>query len=164
MSNKILRLVIGLLVSVSLVGCDAFVRKFTRKKKQDTMRQEQVIIAPQEYHDTMSKDEKYQQFFTYWKAWDDELIEALNRNDTNYKKRVDCAEQAIKNLEQMKKLLSDQKQKELEQYLNQLVSLKDDVAADSYGNSNAIYKRKADHIRRMILQKFSYGDIKSSLQ
>lgn len=164
MRNRLFMFVLGLMITVSLVGCDAFVRKFTRKKKKDPVSQEQVVIAPQEYRDTMSKDEKYRQFFTYWKAWTDELIEALNRNDTNYKKRVSCVEQAIKNLEQMKKLLSDQKQKELEQYFSLVVSLKDDVTSDSYGSNNASNKRKADHVRRMILQKFSYGDVKMSLQ
>ncbi len=164
MRNKVFMLILGLIVAFSLVGCDAFVRKFTRKKKKDQLPQEQVVIAPQEYRDTMTKDEKYQQFFTYWKAWNDELVEALSRNDSNFKRRVGCAEQAIKNLEQMKKLLPEQKQKELDQYLNQLVQVQEDIANDSYGSHNVSNKKNADHARRMILQKFSYGDIKNSLQ
>jgi len=54
----------------TLVGCDAFVRKFTRKPKTQEFPEEEMVLAPEEYEPiALSAAERYQQDFFFWKAW-----------------------------------------------------------------------------------------------
>jgi len=158
---KYLKLIVILLLVIDLAGCDAFVRKFTRKKKNDGP-QEELVLTPEEYKDTRSSEQKYRQLFMYWKAWQDELIESLLMNKS-LKKRVDCAEQALKYLGEIKPLLDVKKQQELGAYLIRLADLKDMVSDDTYGARNHYYRLKAENLRRSVLQHFSYPDIKKSV-
>ena len=73
---KILVLAYGLLtLAYGLYGCEAFVRKFTRKNKNETLAQEELVLTPEIYKNTASKEEQYRQYFIYWKAEDEELID-----------------------------------------------------------------------------------------
>jgi hypothetical protein len=153
-------LIIAVLV-IDFAGCDAFVRKFTRKKNKDDV-QEELVLAPEEYKDTRSPEVKYRQNFTYWKAWQDELIESLLVNKS-LKKRVDCAEQALKYLGELKPLLNAKKQQELKTYLGRLADIRDGVSDDIYGAKNYFYRMKAENLRRSVIQHFSYPDIGKSV-
>lgn len=146
----------------NLVGCEAFVRKFTRKPKKDKYQKEKMILAPQEYQPTMTKEEQYRQYFLFWKSWQDELITALVSNP-NHKKQVDCANEAIKNLMGMRTLIGNNAQKKLDIYIGQMTELKDAIKKDTYGMSINNHRYNAERLRRDILQNFSFGDIKNSL-
>jgi len=146
----------------SLTGCDAFVRKFTRKQSKDNLPQEELVLVPQEYKSNMSKEEQYRQYFLYWESWQEELVEALLYG-TNRKKPLDCANEAIKNLDQMKSMLAGEQKKRLETYAFQLRELRDSVQEDTYGSNNAWYRNKAEEIRRAVSRDFSYRKIKKSL-
>lgn len=163
MKNRLFVAVIGLFVALSLFGCDAFVRKFTRKKKKEQLPQEQIVIEPQEYRDTATPEEKYRQYFLYWKAWQDELIEALTHGK-NFKKQVDCAKEASKSILQARGLLNAGKQKELDIWINKLADLKSAIEADPYCNDIAVNRLKAEHIKKMILREFSFSSIKDALK
>ncbi len=145
----------------STLGCEAFVRKFTRKsKKEPTV---EMVLAPEEWKGPkMTKEEKYRQYFIFWQSWHDELINALLSNASR-KKRLDCAEQSIKNLIGLRSLLNESKQKQLDVYLRQFNDLRDEIKSDIYGSANESYRLSAENIRRNILQRFSYDDIKNDL-
>jgi len=145
----------------SSLGCDAFVRKFTRKKKK-TEPHEEMVLTPQEYKCTLSKDELYRQHLLYWKSWQDELIEALNQN-ISQKKKVSCVNEAIKNLMQMRGLLNAEKQKQLNGYIDQMQQLRDSIESDSYGSDSANNRCRAEQLRMYILRGFSYNKVKDSL-
>jgi len=148
---------------ILFLGCDAFVRKFTRKHKKDTSVQEEMVLAPEEYKGPqMTKEELYRQYFLFWKSWHDELIESLIRG-TNHKKQIDCANEAIKNLEQLRSLLNLEKQKKLYIYINELRDLKDLVTKDIYGNNITKSRSIAERIKMNILRDFSYPKIKDYL-
>ncbi|MFH0855733.1 MAG: hypothetical protein V1869_04415 [Candidatus Omnitrophota bacterium] len=162
MARKSLSLIIGLILLINLAGCEAFVRKFTRKSNKDKS-PEEMVLAPEEWSGPkMTKEEKYRQYFVFWQSWQDELINAFLSN-ASQKKKLDCAGQAIKNLNGMRGLLNESAQKQLDVYLGQFYGLKGEIQSDIYGSSNDSYRLKAENIRRNILQRFSYGDIKTDL-
>jgi len=151
--------VIYLLV-FNLIGCESFVRKFTRKKNREA--QEEMVLVPEPYKNTASKEEQYRQSFIFWKAEHEELIAALLENKPA-KKRISSAQESIKHLDNMKILLNDAKQKQLGGYVIRMKDLLDNIRVDSYGANNNFYRQKAENIRRDILRDFSYDKIKNSL-
>jgi len=145
----------------STLGCEAFVRKFTRKSKQE--KPEEMVLAPEEWKGPkMTKEEQYRQYFIFWQSWHDELINAFAGN-ASQKKKLDCATQAIKNLIGMRGLLNEDRQKQLDVYLRQFNDLKDEIKSDIYGSFRDAYRLSAENIRRNIRQRFSYNDIKNDL-
>jgi hypothetical protein len=153
----------GLLVS--LLGCEAFVRKFTRKQKKDQIKKEELVLVPQEYKaPDLSKDELYRQYFLFWKSWQDELIESLSGSRVNQKKQVSCILEALKNLTQMEPLLKEDKQKRLKAYTHQLRELSSAIGDDIYGNNMVSNRQAAERILRNIAREFSYDKIKDSFQ
>lgn len=161
--TQIILLVSSYSLLVTMLGCDAFVRKFTRKPKKDNLPREEMVLEPEEYQGSqMTKEELYRSFFIYWKSWHDELIGSLS-SGTNHKKQIDCANEAIKNLESIKLLLSEEKGKKLDFYINQLRELKDKITNDFYGQRNAENRLTAERIKRNILRDFSYTKIKDYL-
>lgn len=148
---------------VTLIGCDAFVRKFTRKPKKEDLPREEMVLEPMEYKGPeMSKAELYRQYFLYWRSWQDELIQSLSQN-TSHKKQIECVNEAIKNIKQIKTLLSAEKQKQLDIYINQLNELRDLVTKDIYGNNIMGNRTIAERIKRNILRNFSYAAVKDYL-
>lgn len=158
----VLKLCIIYFLIFTFLGCDAFVRKFTRKPKKENLPQEELVLVPEEYKPTLSREELYRQYLLYWKSWQDELIEALNRKN-NYKKQVSCADQALKNLVQLKQYLNEEKNKKLDVYLAQLKDLRDSIADDDYSIDLPNYRSTAERIRRAVLREFSYNKVKNSL-
>ena len=143
----------------SALGCEAFVRKFTRKPKKDKAREE-MVLAPEEWKGPqMTREEMYRQYYTFWQAWQEELINALSRN-APLKKKNDCAGQAVKNLLGMRGMLNETRQKQLDVYLKQMNGLLSAVKADIYGASNNSNRQSAEKVKRNIMQSFSYSDIK----
>ena len=147
----------------TLIGCDAFVRKFTRKAKKENLPKQEMVLVPEEYEPPkMTKEEVYRQYFLYWKSWHDELINSLSTG-ASHKKQIACANEAIKNLEQLKSTLQEAMQTKLDVYINQLKDLKNEIVQDLYGNNISANRLTADRIRRSILRDFSYNKIKDYL-
>lgn len=157
-------IIIVYLLFVSTIGCDAFIRKFTRKPKPGDIKKEELVLVPEEYKGPqMSKEELYRQYFLFWNSWQDELIVSLSQ-DANHKKQVDCIEEAIKNLSLLMGLLNDNKQKNLDIYIKRSSGLKEKIARDFYGNEINANRQDAERIKRGILKDFSYQNIKSDLR
>ncbi|MDD5155166.1 MAG: hypothetical protein PHF11_01610 [Candidatus Omnitrophica bacterium] len=162
-SGPFIRSVLLFCLIINLVGCEAFVRKFTRKSKKEKTPVEEMVITPQEYKPpVMSKEERYREYFLYWKSWHDELIESLSWR-ANPKKQLSCANEAIKNLEQVRALLNAARQRKLDTWLNKLRNLRDAVKSDTYGTDISRNKASAERIRLNIMQHFSYPKIKDDL-
>jgi hypothetical protein len=146
-----------------LTGCEAFVRKFTRKPKDRDLSRPQMVLAPEEYTGPqMSKEELYRQYFLYWRAWQDELILSLEPR-ANHKKQMDCINQALKNLARIKGLLAAQKSEQANRYLIQLEDLRGLIERDVYSNNIVNTRTKAEQLKRNILRDFSYNKVKDSL-
>jgi hypothetical protein len=151
-----------ILLLVTSLGCEAFVRKFTRKPKKENLPQEEMVLVPEEYKGSqMSREELYRQHFLFWKSWQDELINALSQK-LSQKRRIGCTEEALKNLTELKGLLNPEQNKKLDIYIESLRELRDLIAQDPYSNNAATNSQKAERLKRNILRDFSYSKIKDS--
>lgn len=150
-------------LTINLLGCDAFVRKFTRKPKKDRLQREEVIVAPQEYREAkLSNEDLYRQYFLFWNSWQEELIVSLSV-DANRKKQISCAAEAIKNLLELNKLLKEEKQKRLDMYISQMAGLKESIESDLFGTGYANNRLAAERIKRGIVREFSYNKISEAI-
>ena len=151
------------LMLTTLLGCEAFVKKFTRKHKKSKIKEE-VILDPQDYSlSDIPIEERYRQYFLFWKSWQDELITALSTS-ASHKKRQTCVKEAIKNLGELRPLLFAEKQKELNVYLEKLRQLENEIKKDTYGARLAIHRNRAESLKRNILRDFSYPEVKRHLR
>ena len=153
---------LGLCFLLNTLGCEAVARKFTRKKKGEDTSTQEMVLAPEEYKSDLTAEQQYRQYLLYWKSWQDELIGSLSTG-ANHKKQIDCANEAIKNLLNLRVFLKEDTQKKLDGYIAQLENLKEAITNDVYGNSISGNRSTAEQIKRSILKLFSYGKIKHSL-
>ncbi|MFH1201328.1 MAG: hypothetical protein V1674_00345 [Candidatus Omnitrophota bacterium] len=151
------------LMCSSLTGCDAMRKKFIRTKKSESL--ETPIYVPVEYNqEDKSKERIYRDYFAYWQSWQDELINNLDAG-ANHKKQIECVDQIILNLEKMKLLLADEKQKRLDAFILQSKKFKEDIARPNL--SIMLFSQlKSDLARqkRAIIQQFNYPEIKDFMR
>jgi len=161
--SRLVLLVTCYLLLVTMLGCEAFVRKFTRKSKKDSLPREEMVLTPEEYKKPqLTKEEEYRQYMLYWKSWQDELIESLS-GSTNHKKQVGCVNEALSNLGQMRSLLNAEKQKKMDVYITKLKELQGLIIKDIYGRDSTRHHYSAERIKMNILRQFSYPQVKDSL-
>ncbi|MDD5730177.1 MAG: hypothetical protein PHN57_03505 [Candidatus Omnitrophica bacterium] len=152
-----------LLISAS--GCEALVKKFTRKPKKENLPKEELVLAPEEYKaPVIPSEEAYRQYFLFWKSWQDELIDSLSLQSMNHKKQVSCSEEAIKNLGQLKSFLKDGKQDKMDKYIARLTSLRNDIAKDVYGVNVVSNRQTAELLKSEIMRDLSINKIKGDLK
>ncbi len=157
-------IIFGLLVMCfELIGCDAFVRKFTRKKKKSAGPQEEMVISPVEYPAPfLSKEQQYRKYFLYWQSWQDELIDAL-LYPTSRKRMIDCADQSIENLKSMQGMLNDKTKARLGSYIDQMKGLKGKIESNIYNQDISYVRFSVERIRRDVFRDFPYHKIKDKL-
>jgi len=161
--KKILLILLFGFLLLDLVGCEAFTRKFTRKSKKPDQAVEMVLV-PQEYKGpNMTKEELYRQHYLYWSSWQDELINAFTQK-LSLKKKVDCAQEALKNLVNMKMMLVTDAQKNFDQEINKLNDLLFYIKSDIYGLNDSRNLQIAQRIKSSIHKNFIYPKIKNYLK
>jgi hypothetical protein len=152
-----------LFLCLELTGCESFGRKFTRKKKEPA-KPEEMVLAPEDYTQQLpNKEELYRQYYIYWQSWQDELIDSL-AEDTNRKKAVDCISEAIKNFDNMKRLLREEIRTKAEGPVKSLAALKEEILKDEYLTGASSYIQTAERLRREIAREFSFDKIEDYLQ
>jgi hypothetical protein len=148
-------------VVFGLLGCDAFVRKFSRPPKKKSISQEEMVLAPQEYTN-MDKEEVYRRYFVFWESWMDELINALQFYP-NYKKQVDCMERALKNLVYLKTMLNQEARKKADVYIARTMDLQVKIKGDPYGDLRKDNATAAERLKLDLSRDLSYGAVKDSI-
>ena len=147
--------------SLILTGCEAFRKKFVRKPKKKQIR---VVVSPQEYTPEHSAQEVYKKYFLFWRAWHDELIDSLDAQDANRKKRISSAKKIIENLQQMHGLLIRKKQARLDIFILEQEDILKEL--DSYNLSfgkRLRIKSALNKQRRQIGKEFDYRHIQEYL-
>ena len=153
---------IGCLLTTAL-GCEAFTRKFTRKSKKSDAAVE-MVLTPQEYKGpNMTKEEIYRQYYLYWSSWQDELVNALNQK-ASLKKKVDCAQEALKNLMNMKMMLVADAQKNFDLEIAKLNDLLAYIKSDVYGAADSRNLRVAEGLKTSIHKGFIYPKVRNYLK
>ena len=160
--QKILLVLVFCFLLLDLVGCEAFTRKFTRKSKKPD-RAIDMVLTPEEYKGpNMTKEEIYRQYFLFWKSWQDELINALTQG-ASLKKKIDCAQEALKNLVNMQGLLVTPAQKNLDRDIAKSRDLISNMQADIYGSNNNHNVQTAEYLKSHIQRNFIYPKVKNYL-
>ena len=157
-------LVCGVLTIVCmLAGCEAFVRKFTRKPNKEQLPREEMVLVPEEYKaPQMTSEELYRQHFLFWKSWQGELIDRMG---DNYKKRTECYYELMQNLLEMQKYLNDQKYNELGVFITEIKSVDPDVKKiDLRGSEQYRITQVLEKTKRLIDKRFSYTKVKDFLE
>ncbi len=150
-------------ILLNLVGCEAFTRKFTRKPKKSDAAVEMVLV-PQEYKGPeMSKEELYRQHYTFWGSWQDELINVLTQGSSQ-KKKIDCAQEALKNLVNMKMMLLADAQKNFDPEISRLTDLIASIRSDVYGTNDSRNLQAAERIKSSVHKNFIYPKIRNYLK
>jgi hypothetical protein len=146
-------------LSVSAIGCAGLQRKFARKKKEEP--KDAPVVTTFDYAKELRVDELYKKHLLFWKTWQGELIDRL---DETYKKRIECYEQAVANLMEMKKYLNEEKGKELDPFIAQIQSVDPAIRnIDLSRNEKYKIQQLLEKTKRQIEKKFSYSDVKGSL-
>ena len=161
--KRILSVLLFCFLLVDLLGCESFTRKFTRKsKKSDTA--VEMVLTPEEYKGpNMTKEEIYRQYYLYWGSWQEELINALTQKSSS-KKKVDCAQEALKNLVNMKTMLVAYAQKNFEAEIAKFNDLLVDLKSDIYGTNDSWNLQVAQRIKSSIHKGFIYPKIRNYLK
>jgi len=147
----------------TLFGCEAFTRKFTRKSKKSDATVEMVLV-PQEYKGpNMTKEEIYRQYYLYWSSWQEELINALTQK-LSLKKKVDCAQEASKNLVNMKMMLVADAQKNFDLEIAKSNDLLASIKGDVYGALDSRNLQTAQRIKSSVHKGFVYPKIRNYLK
>jgi len=154
----------AVMLATGLCGCESFVKKFRREKLEDEHKNQEVVVAPQEYAgSSLSSREQYQQFFLLWKAWQDELVDSLYEG-ASLKLQLEAVKQAIRNLEGMARLLDEESTKALTIKLGGLKELGQSLAWDSYGLKVEQYRQQAEQLRNQITREFAPARVKDALR
>ena len=106
-------------------GCATFRKKFIRQKKKDANinQGDLPILEPVDYPEKVySPLDMYKQHYSLWKVWDRDFIQAVESNSSD-KRQIYLLEQAVGQLEEMKKALTDEKQAEFAILIDELRSV-----------------------------------------
>ena len=161
--KRILSVLLFCFLLVDLIGCESFTRKFTRKSKKSENAVEMVLV-PEEYKGpNMTKEEIYRQYYLYWSSWQEELINALTLK-SSLKKKVDCAQEALKNLVNMKLMLVIDAQKNFDSVIARLNDLLADMKSDVYGANDSRNLQVAERINSSVHKDFIYPKIRNYLK
>lgn len=150
-------LVTVLLIFISSTfGCDAFRRKFTRKKKYKEI-VEPVLIPEENAGIFYDNDTKYRNYFAYWRGWHDDLIQAMS-GASKRRRRYSMA-QALANLEQMADLLKGEKRKELLTYIQQMKKISQQIETSQMFQERRVIQQLSN-IRLRINKELHYSKVK----
>lgn len=167
MNNRRLTQIIFLATFCSLVvtqiSCEPLRRKFVRKPKEDRTKKEEVVYVPQEYPEyTVSVEEMYQMYFSFWQHWHRELVDRFTTGG-NKKKWLSCIEEEVKNLGLMKDIFKSQDKKDMiDMFIKQLSDLKSEIDEREISDMSRL-KAKIEQLGREIHHSLTYSKVKDDL-
>ena len=151
-------IVTAIFLTMSLTGCEAVQKKFTRKKKEvKTPRFYQLKKYPKK-----AAAELYQKHYSYWRTWQEELIKTLGQNS---KKDKRCTAEAVGQLKDMQNLLIPSKAEELQPHIERMELARDIILRGDLSFANKDYVRNViDREDRLVKREFCYAMVKDSLR
>ncbi len=143
---------------ISLTGCDAIQKKFTRKKT--------TVKKPRFYqlkkYSKKPSPELYKQHFAYWASWQSELSQYVGQN---HKKDVRATEEALGHLKDMQNILIPSKAEEMERHIEQMEKAKEIISRGELSFANKDYVRNiVDREDRAVKRDFCFNKVKDSLR
>jgi hypothetical protein len=156
--KKLLYIMLICAMALSLAGCDALQRKFTRKKKAVKMPR---IYQTKKYVKKPTP-ELYQKHYTYWMTWQSEILSKLGRNK---RKDARCMEEIIGQLQDMQNLLVPEKGDELTPHIERLSKVRDTIVKEEMSKSNETYVRMTlEREDRFVKREFSLNKVRGYIK
>jgi len=113
-------LVVLCVLTVSVGGCTSLRKKFTRKKKEKANEQAFIpVLDPIDYPaPSVSPEERYRYYYSLWKVWQRDLVQKIDSKESDKNQKY-LVGQIIAQLEEMKKWVTEAKQKELSEAIGE---------------------------------------------
>lgn len=162
---KLFTVILTIFSLICLSGCETLKKKFIRKHKGEPEEEKGVVFEPQEYpSQQFSNIELYQNNYLLWKSWKQELSDSLQEG-VNRKKQIENAKEMVVNLEAMKSLLQEDKQKALGLLIQNAQNINDKIA-DVNLNSTDLTRLKQDleTLEKNVRKDFSYKKVKDFIK
>ncbi len=136
---------------LNLCGCETLKKKFIRKSNPKKVT---PVMVPQDYKGIYSNEVLYNNHFTYWRTWTEDLIQSLSERSSN-KRQVLDAERAIEDLLRMQQYLKSPMKEALDPHIK---TYKYILTKVRLGQPNEIDAASMMHDlesqRRVIMRKF----------
>jgi hypothetical protein len=156
--RRIISMLLICSVVMSLTGCDALQRKFTRKKKTEAKRPRFYQLKK---YPKKPSPELYKQHYAYWSSWQGSLLQCLGQN---HKKDARSMEEALGHLKDMQSLLIPSKAEEMQSHIEKMENAKDIIMRGPLSFADKDYVRSViDREDRAIKRGFCYDKIKGCL-
>jgi len=158
MIRRIAAIILVIVFALGITGCEAFRKKFVRKKKQERV---QVYYEPEKYEKDPA-EALYKKHYIYWKTLHEDLANNIGETPVKVSR---SAEGVVSNLRDMKRYLNEEKAAELETYIQKMVKIKSDLSRRHISIAGErITKRKLEEIYRKIRREFSYKKVKDCIR
>ncbi|HLD69468.1 MAG TPA: hypothetical protein VJA17_01770 [Candidatus Omnitrophota bacterium] len=125
--GRFLVVILSFSLILSLMACEPLRKKFTRKKKEDAKENFIPVLDPINYPPAfVTAEEKYKHHYSLWNVWQKELLQALDRDESE--KRLEyLMGQLEMNLDSMRKWVEASKQEEINARLSDYVQIKKEM-------------------------------------
>ncbi len=154
--KKVFALMMAIVLAISLVGCDALQRKFTRKKKYT---KPVPRIYQMKKYDVKPSTELYSKHYAYWQSWMSELIQDLG---DNHKKDVRCIEEAISQIHDMQNILVPEKADAIDKQIGRLEEIRDTIEKEELSQFNTSrILMDLERVDRTVKREFDVKRIKN---
>ena len=153
------------IVSLVVSGCESLRKKFTRQKKKDSEQSDQFIpvLEPEQYPEKVySPANDYKYHFSLWQVWQKELSTAVFERESN-KRQLYMLNQAIVQVDALKKLVGAEKQSGLEEVLKGLRTLHGTIENPAPMHDNFMILNQLKSLDRKMRNNYSFDKIKTSL-
>ncbi|MBN3039996.1 MAG: hypothetical protein JW867_02605 [Candidatus Omnitrophica bacterium] len=145
-----------LVMVFSICGCNSLRKKFIRKKKNT--KEPPVYIDFKDYPEKPTK-EAYTDYYLFVRGWLDELIGALEQNDS-FKRKKRAINEAVMNIEQIISFFSEEGREAAYPLYEEMTSIRTEIESRpnmSDINSNDV-KRRSESVKRRFEKSFTYSD------
>jgi len=150
-------LILLVLFTLSLSGCETLKKKFIRKQPPKKI---SPVLVPKDYRG-YPNDVLYSNHFNYWRAWTEDLINCLDTQGSNKRERL-AAARAVEDLQRMQELLIEPKKEELSKYIKfyEGVQKKMDLGQPNGIDASEI-RGDLESRRRVIMRQFEPKEVKA---
>ena len=153
--GRSLLIILILSALVLTTGCEPFRKKFVRKKKEEKQQKFIPVLEPIEYPEPQQSSEgRYKYYYSLWKVWSGDLLRAIDEKESDKKQKY-LVTQALKNLEEMKKWVKEDKQKEIDLILVDLSDLNSYYDTVEGLRNTTMLKRKIEKAMSQVRKNFN---------
>ena len=154
-----------LIVSLMTSGCVNFRKKFIRQKKKDAEQTNEFIpvLEPEVYPEKVySPPADYKYHYSLWQVWSKELSTAITNNESQ-KRQLYMLTQAMTQVDEMQKLVTEDKQKGLNDVLKKLGSLQETLKKPAVMHDNFVIQNQIRGFERTMRENYSFDKVEASL-